>query len=119
MRKLVLVLAVCILAACNQSTTAGNGDEGSYAILARVKGESYIFDGNDEAVQDHGGVDQRIGKIQRETKPSKAPDELESNYFPAGSAIYSIKGTDQHIVIKHGESGEQFLMKKEPSKKLK
>ncbi|OES45364.1 membrane lipoprotein lipid attachment site-containing protein [Domibacillus iocasae] len=111
MRKIFLILlAAFVLAACNRSTTGGNGDEGSYAILAKVNGESYIYEGDEGAIKDTDGIDQQIGTIQRKLKPSKTPNELESNYFPAGSKIYSVKGTEL-IIIEDEESGKQILMK--------
>lgn len=112
MRKILLILlAALVLAACNQSTTGGSSDEGSYAILAKVNGQSYIYDGDKDEIKDTDGIDQQIGTIQKKLEPSEAPGELESNTFAEGSKIYSVKGTDQHIIIEDEESGEQILMK--------
>jgi hypothetical protein len=112
LRKIFLILLTAlVLAACNQSTNGGSNDEGSYAMLAKVNGESYIYDGDKEAIKDTDGIDQQIGTIQKKLEPSETPSELESNTFPKGSKIYSVKGTDQLIIIQDEESGEQILMK--------
>jgi hypothetical protein len=109
MRKIIsLLLATFVLTACNQSSTGE-----SYAMLAKVNGQSYIYSGAEDEIKETDGMDQEIGTIQRKTEPSKVPGELESNRFPAGSKIYSVKGTGQYIIIVDDESGEQFLMKKE------
>lgn len=37
------------------------------------------------------------------------PENNQSNYFKVGSKIYSVKGTDQFIIVRDNENGEHLL----------
>ncbi|MCM3772282.1 MULTISPECIES: hypothetical protein [Priestia] len=50
--------------------------------------------------------------MEKKTKASKMPKgNNQSNYFTVGSKIYSVKGTEEYIVVKDKNNKNQLMKK--------
>lgn len=54
----------------------------------------------------------QIGTIEKKTKENRMPeDNNQSNYFTVGAKIYSVKGTEDYIIVKDKDHKSQLMKK--------
>ncbi|WP_410501386.1 hypothetical protein RIF24_09385 [Exiguobacterium acetylicum] len=96
-----------VLIGCSQ---AGTEEKGSYAMIVIVNNKEY--NGTEEKLDVLKQRGAEISKILKKTKAYEMPQEnSQSNSFPVGSIIYSVKGTDDFIIVKD-KKNKKWLLKK-------
>ena len=110
MKKTLVIFAIgffFILIGCNQ---AGPEENGSYAMIVVVNDKEY--NGTEEKLDVLKQRSAEISKILKKTKAYEMPQEnSQSNYFPVGSIIYSVKGTEDFIIVKDRDDKQWLLQK--------
>lgn len=99
---LLIVSTVLLLGACNQQT-----DNDSYAIIVVVDKKEY--NGSETVIDDSIKIEEMIGEVEMKTPAEVMPENNQSNFFEDGTKIYSVKDTDQFIIVKDKNNVEHFL----------
>ncbi|KZE15624.1 MULTISPECIES: hypothetical protein [Priestia] len=106
---LSIVYLTTFLTACNQEST-GTNTESSSAIIVVVENKEY--NGTEDKLDQKQEMGHQIGTIEKKTKATKMPaGNNQSNCFTVGSEIYSVKGTEDYIIVKDKDH-KSHLMKK-------
>ncbi|MGG3271858.1 hypothetical protein ABEP16_23395 [Priestia aryabhattai] len=107
----LLVVYLTVLTACNQEST-GTNTESSSAIIVVVENKEY--NGTEDKLDQRQEIGDQIGTIEKKTKATKMPaGNNQSNYFyfTVGSEIYSVKGTEDYIIVKDKDHKSQLMKK--------
>lgn len=105
----LLVVYLTVLTACNQEST-GTNTESSSAIIVVVENKEY--NGTEDKLDQKQEIGDQIGTIEKKTKATKMPaGNNQSNYFTVGSEIYSVKGTEDYIIVKDKDHKSQLMKK--------
>ena len=108
-RTLSFLSVVClsVLTACNQVST-GTNTESSSAIIVVVENKEY--NATEYKRDQKQEIGDQIGTIEKKTKATTMPKgNNQSNYFTVGSEIYSVKGTEDYIIVKDKDHKSQFM----------
>lgn len=110
MKRIFVILLsgiLFVLAGCSQTDTESTG---SYAMIVVVNNKEY--NGTEAQLDTSKQLGEEISKIIKKTNANEMPQENnQSNYFPVGSKIYSVKGTEDYIIIKDKENKKWLLEK--------
>lgn len=110
MKRILVILlsgSLLVLAGCSQADTESTG---SYAMIVVVNNKEY--NGTEAQLDTSKQLGEEISKIIKKTKANEMPQENnQSNYFPVGSKIYSVKGTEDYIIVKDKENKKWILEK--------
>lgn len=110
MKRILVILLIgilFILAGCSQSDTESTG---SYAMIVVVNNKEY--NGTEAQLDTSKQLEEEISKVIKKTNANEMPQENnQSNYFPVGSKIYSVKGTEDYIIVKNKENKKWLLEK--------
>ena len=110
MKRILVILLIgilFILAGCSQSDTESTG---SYAMIVVVNNKEY--NGTEAQLDTSKQLEEEISKVIKKTNANEMPQENnQSNYFPVGSKIYSVKGTEDYIIVKDKENKRWLLEK--------
>ena len=110
MKRILVILlsgSLFVLAGCSQSDTESTG---SYAMIVVVNNKEY--NGTEAQLDTSKQLGEEINKIIKKTKANEMPQgNNQSNYFPVGSKIYSVKGTEDYIIVKDKENKKWVLEK--------
>ncbi|UKS54754.1 hypothetical protein [Exiguobacterium acetylicum] len=110
MKKTLAIFAIgffFVLIGCNPDGTEENG---SYAMIVVVNNKEY--NGTEEKLDVLKQRSAEISKILKKTKAYEMPQEnSQSNSFSVGSTIYSVKGTDDFIIVKDKKNKKWLLQK--------
>jgi len=102
------VVYLTVLTACNQESTGINIE--SSAIIVIVGNKEY--NGTEDKLDQTQEIGDQIGTIEKKTKATKMPaGNNQSNYFTVGSEIYSVKGTEDYIIVKDKDHKSQLMKK--------
>ncbi len=112
MKRILVILSIgflFIFAGCSQS---GTEKTGSYAMIVIVNNKEYI--GTSDKINMSKQQGEMISRIIKKTKISEVPQEnSQSNCFSVGSIIYSVKGTDDYIIVKDKDKeNKKWFLKK-------
>ncbi|MGE1166152.1 hypothetical protein [Peribacillus simplex] len=108
MKKAIFIFSIVylfIVTGCNQESTG----TGSSAVIVVVNNKEY--NGTEDKLDKSKELGEEIGTVEKKTKPDKMPQENQSNYFGVGSKIYSVKGTEDYIIV-IDKNNEKELLKK-------
>lgn len=110
MKKTLVIFAIgffFVLIGCSQ---AGTEEKGSYAMIVIVNNKEY--NGTEEKLDASKQLGEKMSTILKKTKAYEMPQEnSQSNYFPIGSIIYSVKGTEDFIIVKDLDDKKWILQK--------
>jgi len=108
MKRILVIFSIgflFVVAGCSQ---AGTEETGSYAMIVTVNNKEY--NGTKDKLDASKQLGEEIGKVTKKTKADEMPQENnQSNYFPIGSIIYSVQGTENYIIVKDKENKKWFL----------
>ncbi|MHA2961397.1 hypothetical protein [Priestia megaterium] len=110
-RTLSFLSVVClsVLTACNQVSTGTNTGSSS-AIIVVVENKEY--NATEDKLDQKQEIGDQIGTIEKKTKATTMPKgNNQSNYFTVGSEIYSVKGTEDYIIVKDKDHKSQLMKK--------
>ncbi len=103
MNKILVILSIgisFISVGCNQASTE---EEGSSAMIVIVNDAEYS--GTEDPFDASKSLGEKISTITKQTKATELPKENnQSNYFPVESTIYSVKGTEDYIIVEDDEN---------------
>jgi len=103
------VVYLIVLTACNQESL-GTNTESSSAIIVVVENKEY--NGTEDKLDQTQEIGDQIGTIEKKTKATTMPEgNNQSNYFTVGSEIYSVKGTEDYIIVKDKDHKSQLMKK--------
>ncbi|MGG0285754.1 membrane lipoprotein lipid attachment site-containing protein [Peribacillus butanolivorans] len=102
---ILLIVYLVILTGCNQEST----DTGSSAVIVIVNNKEY--NGTEDKLDKSKELGEEIGTVEKKTKPDEMPKENQSNYFEVGSKIYSVKGTEDYIIVVDNNNEKELLKK--------
>lgn len=92
---------------CSQSSTE---EHGSYAMIVIVNNKEYS--GTEAELDASKQQGEKISTILKKTKVYEMPQaNSQSNLFSVGSTIYSVKGTEDFIIVKDKENKKWLLQK--------
>lgn len=110
MKKILVILSIgisFILVGCNQSSTE---EDGSSAMIVIVNNAEYT--GTEDPLDASKPIGEKMSTITKQTKATESPKENnQSNYFPVESTIYSVKGTEDYIIVEDDEHKQWLLQK--------
>ncbi|MCT4793578.1 MULTISPECIES: hypothetical protein [Exiguobacterium] len=110
MKRILVILSfgfLLVFAGCSQ---AGTEETGSYAMIVIVNNKEY--NGTEVKLDASKQQGEKISEVIKETKASEMPQgNNQSNHFPVGSIIYSVKGTDNYIIVKD-KKNKRWLLEK-------
>ncbi|MBG9475776.1 hypothetical protein ABET11_23695 [Priestia megaterium] len=110
MKKLIIFLSIAylvILTACNQESTGT--DKGSSAVIIVVQNNEY--NGTEDKLDKSKEIGEQIGTVEKKTKANEMPENNQSNYYEVGTKIYSVKGTEEYIIVEDKDNKKQLLKK--------
>ena len=110
MKKILAGISIIFLLALTGCQENG-GENGSYAIVVVINGIEYNKTVDDNEIDLENDLGKEIGTIKKTTDMSEMPGESQSNYYEVNSKIYTVKGTDEYIVI-IDNNNEKDLLKK-------
>ncbi|MCF8888762.1 MULTISPECIES: hypothetical protein [Priestia] len=107
------VVYLTVLTACNQESTGENIE--SSAIIVVVENKEY--NGTEDKLDQTQEIGDQIGTLKKKTKATTMPEgNNQSNYFTVGSEIYSVKGTEDYIIVKDKDHKSQLMKKVAPKR---
>lgn len=107
MKKIFVIVFIGFLFGCSQT---GTEDEASYAMIVIVNNKEY--NGTEAELDASMQQGEKISTILKKTKAYEMPQaNSQSNLFSVGSTIYSVKGTEDFIIVKDKEN-KKWLLKK-------
>ena len=107
MKKIFVIVFIGCLFGCSQT---GTEDEASYAMIAIVNNKEY--NGTEAELDASKQQGEKISTILKKTKAYEMPQaNSQSNLFSVRSTIYSVKGTEDFIIVKDKEN-KKWLLKK-------
>lgn len=110
MKKILVILSIgisFILVGCNQASTE---DDGSSAMIVIVNDAEYT--GTEDPLDASKPIGEKMSTITKQTKATESPKENnQSNYFPVESTIYSVKGTEDYIIVEDDKNKKWLLQK--------
>jgi len=110
MKRIFVILSIgflFVLVGCSQS---GSENKGSNAMMVVVNNNEYT--GTEDKLDKTKELGEKISKIVKKTKANEVPKENDqSNYFKVGSQIYSVKGTEDYIIV-IDKDNKKWLLKK-------
>ncbi|WP_368505204.1 hypothetical protein AB3N04_06070 [Alkalihalophilus sp. As8PL] len=98
------ILILCLLSACGQESTGGNGS-GVYSISVHFNDQEYTAATNDEGYEKSGFVGTIVRKLPKEKLPT---ENGESNFFEVGTKIYSVMGEENMIYLE--QDGSEYIL---------
>ncbi|UPO90556.1 hypothetical protein [Niallia sp. Man26] len=99
---LIIIFIVLLLGACNQAKS-----NVYYAMIVVANNKEY--NGSETVWDDNIKIGEMLGEVEKKTPADVMPENNQSNYFKVGSKIYSVKGTDQFIIVRDNENREHLL----------
>ncbi|MDW2885273.1 hypothetical protein [Exiguobacterium artemiae] len=110
MKRIFIILSSGILLVLGGCSQANPESTGSYAMIVVVNNKEY--NGTEAQLDTTKQLGKAISKIIKKTKAHEMPKgNNQSNYFPVGSKIYSVKGTEKFIIVKDKENKKWLLEK--------
>lgn len=107
MKKIFVIVFIGFLFGCSQT---GTEDEASHAMIVIVNNKEY--NGTEAELDSSKRQGEKISTILKKTKAYEMPQaNSQSNLFSVCSTIYSVKGTEDFIIVKDKEN-KKWLLKK-------
>lgn len=107
MKKIFAIVFIGFLFGCSQT---GTEDEVSHAMIVIVNNKEY--NGTEVELDASMQQGEKMSTILKKTKAYEMPQaNSQSNLFSVGSTIYSVKGTEDFIIVKDKEN-KKWLLKK-------